>query len=66
VKRISVAIKSYAGCNEPNDELINRHQERLGGIGIDKALTLIKRNVAGSFLWFVSFAVKRNEHPQAK
>jgi hypothetical protein len=51
-------------CEEPNDEQINRHQERLGGTGTAKAITFIKRNVAGSFLWFVSFAVKRNEHPQ--
>jgi hypothetical protein len=37
----------------------------LGGTGTDTALTFIKRNAAGTFLWFVSFGFKRNEHPQA-
>jgi hypothetical protein len=55
---------AYRGA-QTQQALTNRHQERSGGTATAKALTSKERNVAGTFLWFVSFGVKRNEHPLA-
>jgi len=52
--------------HKPNEAAQNRHQERSDGTGCAALLTLTERNVAGTFLWFVSFGAKRNEHPQTE